>query len=149
MKETDWAALLTDIARIRQHAPHFTGALEAYFVGLLRRETSFIDRPSAGIAARAKTDREVMYALGLREGLLRGRLILDALEQMARRAIEQEQQNATPVAVSPDASYSQPAGVPAAAPAGTASGRPAGRAATPGIAGLPDWVSTVGGAGPR
>ncbi len=132
--------LLTDIARVRENAPYFVASLEAYFEALIRRETGFLTRPTVSSTA-ARTNEQLRYALGLREGLLRGRLILDSLEQYAREALSKEQKNATATAPA------VPGGPPrSAAPTVPATGpRHAGGVggnAPTGVAPLPDWVGT-------
>lgn len=134
----DFSALLTDISQVRQYAPVFVAALEIYFEEALNRETKFLARPTAATAA-SKTPQQLAYALGLRDGLIRGRFVFEALEHMARRAIREQQKNA----ISNDAAAAAAAAAPAAGAAvrSTASYR----APTPGIARVPDWVGTGGG----
>lgn len=152
----DWHALLTDIANVRAHAPMFVAALESHFDALLKSRVDWLDKPTSTSVSKL-TDGEVRYALGLKEGLLRGRLVIDALEQIARRSIEQEREREREAqqrhGVS-DAAGAAGVGVGGIVPA---AGRPAhavprsGASAAGGdgpVGGLPAWVST-GGSGRR
>ena len=143
----DAPQLLNDVANIRNHATFFVAALEHYFDRALRLETGHLDRPTA-VVVNGKTPTQLVYALGLREGLTRGRMILDVLEQVARAAMAEAggapgpQPQTSPPPAQSQSSEAQRYDVATRQPPGIRSTAP-----TPGIRPLPEWVSVDGRTG--
>jgi hypothetical protein len=78
-----WDHVLAALAALRREHPQLLAAHAAYFDTLLTRDTAPLDHPRSATIA-ALSPRQLYYMAGLREGLLRGKLALDVLEEMAR-----------------------------------------------------------------